>query len=271
LPGSSACRSAAGGQWSMRTSASMIGDKVKPRISDQVTCQVIHRAMPSACSSPCTMFTAERPPVRRSSTACAGNGLAVLFRPRRSPRSPTSRWSEGRCGAVATGRIVILAGTHRVPNSSVNDLGLADDRQTPKPQHFRDFRRLPTLANAPQKVLVMRRSRVRLPQAAPQAAPPPTAQMTGPRAIRSTPCAATYQDQWPHLAIRSAPRPHIAINDVPLQPAAAAGCCSFPSGWDAGPSSRSALTSLRFLSSITVAATRSPGATRRSSNASRIE
>jgi hypothetical protein len=41
LPGSSAGRSAAGGQWSMRTSASMIADKVKPRISDQVTCQVI--------------------------------------------------------------------------------------------------------------------------------------------------------------------------------------------------------------------------------------
>jgi hypothetical protein len=78
-----------------------------------------YRAMPSACGSPCTMFTAERPPVRRSSTARAGNGLAVLFRPRRSPRSPTSRWSEGRCGAVATGRIVILAGTHRVPDSSV--------------------------------------------------------------------------------------------------------------------------------------------------------
>ena len=138
-------------------------------------------------------------------------------------------------------------------------------RRSPKPQHFRDFRRLPTLANAPQKVLVMRRSRVRLPQAAPQAAPPPTAQMTGPRAIRSTPCAATYQDQWPHLAIRSAPRPHIAINDVPVQRAAAAGCCSFPSGWDAGPSSRSALTSLRFFSSNTVAATRSlalPGAAR---------
>ena len=40
-PGSLAGRSAAGGQWSMRTSASMIADKVKPRISDQVTCQVI--------------------------------------------------------------------------------------------------------------------------------------------------------------------------------------------------------------------------------------
>ena len=105
----------------LRTSDSMIADKVKPKISDQVTCEVIDPAMPSACSSPCTMFTAERPPVRRSSTAGAGNGLAVLF--------------------------------------------------LREPQQFRDFRRLPTLANAPRKVLVMRRSRVRLPQAAPTTGP----------------------------------------------------------------------------------------------------
>src|SRR3954453_22933150 len=32
-----------------RTSASMTADKVKPRISDQVTCHVIEKVMPSAC------------------------------------------------------------------------------------------------------------------------------------------------------------------------------------------------------------------------------
>ena len=37
----------------LRTSASMIADSVKPRISDQVICQVIEPAMPSACSRPC--------------------------------------------------------------------------------------------------------------------------------------------------------------------------------------------------------------------------
>jgi hypothetical protein len=68
-------------------------------------------------------------------------GLAVLFlTPRRSLRSPTPPWSEAWGGAgsrqagpelaswhgrsigwsAATGRIVILAGTHRVHNSPVN-------------------------------------------------------------------------------------------------------------------------------------------------------
>src|SRR6266496_503410 len=37
----------------LRTSASMIADRAKPRINDQVTCQVIDPAIPNAWSSPC--------------------------------------------------------------------------------------------------------------------------------------------------------------------------------------------------------------------------